>query len=224
MWVPGCGGGGCSRACALQEKSPPTRLGRAPAGSVNMQIYVSEHANEHLFSFSFFLFASAAWALFFSRRQQGFARALQQQGWGCGAREGNREDSGRHRREGLKAPTLPHQPDRMGRGLGAAPHFSELVRLHARGRDSYYLGISPFFKMTCRCQGASLASSYPSVRSFSDCSFALWISSSFCRSSSFLFMGGKTQRCLGPDTGTGQTPGWQWQGGRELTRTGAYTA
>lgn len=132
MWVPGCGGGGCSRACALQEKSPPTRLGRAPAGSVNMQIYVSEHANEHLFSFSFFLFASAAWALF-SRRQQGFARALQQQGWGCGDREGNREDSGRHGREGLKAPILPHQPDRMGRGLGAAPHLSELVRLHARG-------------------------------------------------------------------------------------------
>lgn len=64
MWVPGCGGGGCSRACALQEKSPPTRLGRAQAGSVNMQIYVSEYANEQHISFFFFFFASAAWALF----------------------------------------------------------------------------------------------------------------------------------------------------------------
>lgn len=57
-WVPGCGGGGCSRACALQEKSPPTRLGRALAGSVNMQIYVSEHANEQHLFFFLFLFAS----------------------------------------------------------------------------------------------------------------------------------------------------------------------
>lgn len=38
MWVPGCGGEGCSPACALQEKSPPTGLGRA-------QHKVDEHAN-----------------------------------------------------------------------------------------------------------------------------------------------------------------------------------
>lgn len=132
MWVPGCGGGGCSRACALQEKSPPTRLGRAPAGSVNMQIYVSEHANEHLFSFSFFLFASAAWALFF-QATAGVRESTPAAGLGMWGQGGDREDSGRHRRGGLKAPTLPHQPDRMGRGLGAAPHLSELVRLHARG-------------------------------------------------------------------------------------------
>lgn len=53
------------------------------------------------FSFFFFLRHSLGT---FSRRQQGFARALQQQGWGCGAREGNKKGSGTEGKGG-KAPS-----------------------------------------------------------------------------------------------------------------------
>lgn len=100
-----------------------------------MQMYVSEHANkQHLFFFLFFLFASTAWALF--PGDSSSAQALQQQGWACGAREG-KQGGLRHRREGRQG----SQPFRTnltgwGGGWGAAPHLSELVRLHARGRET----------------------------------------------------------------------------------------
>ncbi|KAK7817313.1 hypothetical protein U0070_004450, partial [Myodes glareolus] len=68
--------------------------------------------------------SAQAWALF--PGDSSSAQALQQQGWGCGAREG--EQGGfRHRREGLQG----SQPFRTnltgwGGGWGAAPHLSEL--------------------------------------------------------------------------------------------------
>lgn len=135
MWVPGCGGGGCSRACALQEKSPPTRLGRAQAGSVNMQIYVSEHANEQHLSFFFFFFLRQQLGHFFPGDSRGLREHSSSRVGDVGPGRGiGRVPAPKGRAARILA--LPHQPDRMGRGLGAAPHLSELVRLHARSRET----------------------------------------------------------------------------------------
>lgn len=157
---PGCAGnvGSGLRGRGLQP-------GPRPAGKVTthgagessarvltvtiMQIYVSGHANEQ------HLFALVAWALF--PGDCSTARALQRQGWGCGARDRVREGSGTEGRA-ARLPALPHQPDRMGQGLGDRPPPLRACET-TRGLGICYLGMSPFFRMTCRCQGASLASS-----------------------------------------------------------------
>lgn len=118
MWVPGCGGGGCSRACALQEKSPPTRLGRAQAGSVNMQIYVSEHANEHLFFFLFFFFLRQQPGHFFPGDSRGSREHSSSRVGDVGPGRGIGKVPAGTEGKGARLPALPHQPDRMGRGLG----------------------------------------------------------------------------------------------------------
>lgn len=97
------------------------------------------------------------------------AAALRQQrerGRGCGRQDGAGEGFRRGRwgpRDALPFRPGPAAPG-QGRGWGLAgveegPRHPERARLRAGGRDRCYLEMSPFLRMTWRCQGASLVSS-----------------------------------------------------------------
>lgn len=83
------------------------------------------------------------------------ARALQLwRGWGCGTREGVREDSGAEE-EGCAAPSPSAPAGQVGRGLGD-PHLLELWRLRAGGRDAL-LRDFPFLQDDLSLPGRQLA-------------------------------------------------------------------
>lgn len=78
-------------------------------------------------------------------------------------------------------------PDPLGNRRELWCEMDDCSAIHRwERRRLYCFTMSPFFRMICRCHGASFVSSYPKVRSFSCSCFSSDSLSIFARSSSFL--------------------------------------